>query len=150
MFLEIPIKLEGYVNEIKRQTKLLDGSKNITMLQLGKVDLKDKKKIMYVIYNPFNAIIHVNCNFFTKESKVCKLYPGEFDLLPDRAYAFVAYVTGDEAVEIDENKILLDLKERINYRIGNWKEHSKDFNYEPFNIYKIDANKITLNNKNTP
>ncbi|MBL0701487.1 MAG: hypothetical protein JJV90_00040, partial [Spiroplasma sp.] len=53
MFLEIPIKLEGYVEDIKRHSRLVEGTKIITLIKIGETKLADKTKLMLLIYNPF-------------------------------------------------------------------------------------------------
>ncbi|MGL5021633.1 MAG: hypothetical protein ACRC5R_06390 [Mycoplasmatales bacterium] len=144
MFLEIPIKLESYVTEIKRQTKYIQNTNKITLLQMGSTKIEDKTKYLILLYNPFPVSIKINCDFFTKESRVCKMYPGEFILHPDSAYALVVYVSGDQKVGIDENKFVANLKNNISKRISRLNNNVEEVGFEPHNIYKIQANDFEL------
>ncbi len=144
MFLEIPIKLEGYVEDIKRHSRLVEGTKIITLIKIGETKLADKTKLMLLIYNPFDKKIDINCDFFTKNSCVYKLYPGEFSVLPNHAYAFVAYVSKENIVAIDEVKLIANMKMKISTRISSWYDYTQENNYEPHNIYKIIPNNIEI------
>jgi hypothetical protein len=146
MLLEIPIKLESYVNEIKRQTKFINDDSKISLIQMGKTNVDDKTKYLLLMYNPFPSSIKIDCDFFTAESKVCKMYPGEFYLHGQSAYAFVVYVSGENTVEIDEDKILGNLRSSISSRLSKLIENDEEQGYEPHNIYKIEANQIDIEN----
>lgn len=146
MLLEIPIKLESYVNEIKRQTRFINDDSKISLIQMGKTNVDDKTKYLFLMYNPFPSSIKVDCDFFTAESKVCKMYPGEFFLHGQSAYAFVVYTTGPDPVSIDEEKIVANLRNNIASRLSKLIKTDDEQGYEPHNIYKIEANQIDIEN----
>ncbi len=113
MYLQVPIKLERYINEIKSQTKMLMDKKKVTLLQIGKSEKNTTYKLMMLIYNPYNNPIHITANLFTSENSIYKMYPSEFKIGADTVSAFVLFTTKDVKVNINEEQLLSNIKSEI-------------------------------------
>lgn len=131
MFLEIPSKLEQYIDDIKKQMKYINPENKIVLLRVGSSIQNENRKIMYLIYNPFAIDINIDCNFFTNDSEIFKLYPSEFKLRPNTAHAFIAFTSKKEGnVEVDEQQYIMHLRNNI------FKKLSKLNNIETYSGYK--------------
>ena len=145
MYLEIPIKLESYVNEIKKQVKNIENVEKLTLLQIGKSNYNDKYKQMYIIYNPFPVVMDINSNFFINK-KIYKMYPSEFKLYPETAYVFVAFLEQETNLEINENNLINLFKKQINSRIMRLEKINYTGKYKESLIYNLDEIKIDVEN----
>ena len=143
MYLEIPIKLESYVNEIKKQVKNIEKESKLTLLQIGKSNYNDKYKLMYILYNPFPVVLDINPNFFSNQ-KVYKMYPSEFKLYPETAYAFVVFLEQEMILEINEKNLTNIYKQQINSRIMRLEKINYEGKYKESLIYNLDEIKVDV------
>ncbi len=143
MFLEIPIKLEGYVDQIKKQSQKLDGSDKLTLLRLGKTTTNTSDKLMYIMYNPYPTTFYVDANFFTKKSKIFKIYPDCFNIEPRSAIAFVAFVENVDEIAIDEKRIVNTFRESLDMRLLSLLEFSHNYKRKPEDLLKIESSEVT-------
>ena len=117
MFLEVPIKLEGYISAIKDQTKFINQDSNkITLLQVGKADKEEHTKLMYLLYNPYPVTLTIDLNFFDDVNNLYKMYPTQFQVAPETSYAFVVFVNKYRPLSINENRLISILKRNIDSR----------------------------------
>lgn len=113
MYLQIPVKLERYIEQIKRQTNRFIDEKKLTLLQIGKSKNGDTYKIMMLLYNPYNNPIHITPNLFSSNDAIYKMYPNEFKIGADTVSAFVLFTSKDSKIKINELELLTSIKSDI-------------------------------------
>lgn len=143
MFLNIPVKLEMYIDQIKNQTKHLKNQDRITLLKLGETKNPDAVKLLYVIYNPFPTAVKIDCNSFTKESRLYKMYPTEFSVSPDTAAAFVCFVTSGSEIIFNEEKFLNQMRNSIKTKLIKLDE-TINHEYNQSNLIKIEPTEVSF------
>lgn len=139
MFLEVPIKLEGYISAIKDQTKFINQDSNkITLLQVGRADKEEHTKLMYLLYNPYPVTLTIDLNFFDDVNNLYKMYPTQFQVAPETSYAFVVFVNKYRPLSINENRLISILKRNIDSRIMRMNNTSYQGKYKNSLIYNIE------------
>lgn len=118
MYLNIPTKLEIYFNQIKEHTKYIHAKDKFTLIKLGETKNTESMKLMYMIYNPFPTSIKIDCNSFTKDSYIYKMYPTEFTLNSDTVCAFVCFVSQGNNIKFDEHNFLTNIRQMINTKLN--------------------------------
>ncbi len=135
MYLQIPVKLERYIDEIKSQTKRLTDKKKLTLLQIGKSKTNETYKLMMLIYNPYSNPIHITPNLFASENSIYKMYPSEFKIGADTVSAFVLFTTKDVKVNINEEQLLSNIKSEIETSLNRHKLF--DTNFEQIEVHQV-------------
>ncbi len=139
MFLQVPIKLERYINEIKRNSIRFNGVNQIALLPIGKTKTGETFKQMFMIYNPYQEAIRITPNFFLSSNKIYKMYPSEFELGADTVSAFVLFITEDVKVHINDAELLSNLKGEISTLLENSKHYgSETEQVEIHRVHKFD------------
>lgn len=145
MYLEVPIKLENYVQEIKKQTQYIDQETDrITLLQIGKSAKNDHVKLMYLMYNPFPITLNIDLNFFQDLSNLYKIYPANFSVAPGTCFAFVVYANKDRNLNIDEQRFIKHLQQHINSRIMRMQNADFKGKYKNSLIFSIQEPEIAI------
>lgn len=142
MYLQIPVKLENYINEIKRKAAQIDEGNCFSLLRVGSSNSEQSQKLVYIIYNPFVRSFSVDPNFFTKSSKIFKMYPSQFELKSNSAAAFVVFVENTHEIFINEQKIISEMKQKINSNLRDLNEKSTKVE----NILNIELNDVDFSN----
>ncbi len=145
MYLQVPVKLERYIDEIKSQTKRLTDRKKVTLLQIGKSKTNETYKIMMLVYNPYSNPIHITPNLFTSEHSIYKMYPSEFKIGADTVSAFVLFTTKDVKISINEEQLLNNIKSEIEtvLRQSNYYENTME-QIEVHQVLKINPLELQL------
>ncbi len=138
MYLQIPVKLERYIDEIKRQTNRFVDEKKLTLLQIGKSKSGDSYKMMMLMYNPYSNPIHITPNLFTSENSIYKMYPNEFKIGADTISAFVLFTSKDRKISINEQELLTSIKSDIENLLEQFKDYNNDQAIEVHHLFKID------------
>ena len=147
MYLEIPKKLEGYTNDLKKQTKFINQKKQkIILIQIAKSESNDQIKSLYMIYNPFPMDLSINQNSFINSENLYKMYPSQFVVSPNTAHAFVAFIAHDEILQMDEKIFLIILKSSLNSRINRMRKLDMREKYQESLIFQINPKSIELSN----
>lgn len=145
MFLEVPIKLEGYINAIKEQTKFIQQESNrITLLQVGKSQQEEHTKLMYILYNPYPVTLTIDLNFFDDVNNLYKMYPTQFQVAPETSFAFVVFVNKYRPLAINERRLISILKRNIDGRIMRMNNTSYQGKYQNSLIYNIDEPRLEI------
>ncbi len=145
MYLEIPLKLEHFVEAIKKQSKYIDpDSDKITLLQVGKASGEEHIKLMYLIFNPHITPINVSLNLFNDVKYLYKMYPSEFVVLPNTIAAFVVYSSKDMQLSINEDFLQLYFKRNIDNRLMRMKNISFTGKYKNSLIYNINDAQVSV------
>ncbi len=139
MYLQVPVKLERYINEIKRSATRFNGMSQIALLSIGKSKNGETYKQMFMIYNPYQEKIKITPNFFTSSNKVYKMYPSEFELGADTISAFVLFMSEDVNITINENELLSNIRGEITEQLNLSKFHNIDSEQvEIHRVHKIE------------
>lgn len=145
MYLEVPLKLESYIESIKNQTQFIDQKTDrITLLQIGKSKKPEHTKLMYLMYNPFPITLHIDLNFFTDLHNLYKMYPAEFDVAPGTCFAFVMYVNQDCCLNVNEENFTNKLKHQINTRIMRMQNANFKGKYRNSLIFSIQDPEVEI------
>ncbi len=145
MFLQIPVKLERYINEIKKNAVRFKGASQISLLPIGKTKNGETYKLMFMIYNPYQEAIRITPNFFLSANKIYKMYPSEFELGADTVSAFVLFLTEDVKVHINELELISNIKGEINSLLENSKYmESETKQVEIHQVLKIDPLEVDV------
>lgn len=143
MFLEIPVKLEGYVDEIKSKAVGLDKQRRMKLVQVGKTSTTKSTKLMYLIYNPYPKTLYVDPNLFTPDSGIYKLYPSNFEVPSNTAFAFIAFVENTLEINVDIVKFTNELKNDITIKLNSLTDY-KPSRTRFEDIIKIEADDIHI------
>ncbi len=138
MYLQVPVKLERYIDDIKRQTNKFVDEKKLTLLQIGKSKSGETYKIMMLMYNPYSNPIHITPNLFASDSSIYKMYPNEFKIGADTISAFVLFTTKDVTISINEQELLSSIKSDIENMLLRLEKNDNDNQIEVHQVFKID------------
>ncbi len=137
MYLQVPVKLERYIDEIKRQTNRFVDEKKLTLLQIGKSKSGETYKVMMLMYNPYSNPIHITPNIFASDDSIYKMYPNEFKIGADTISAFVLFTSKDAHISINEQELLSSIKSDIENILQKF-EDSTEEQIEVHHIFKVD------------
>ncbi len=138
MYLQVPVKLERYIDEIKRQTNRFVDEKKLTLLQIGKSKSGDTYKVMMLMYNPYSNPIHITPNLFASGDSIYKMYPNEFKIGADTISAFVLFTSKDANISINEQELLTSIKSDIENMLQKFDNRNGEEQIEVHHIFKVD------------